>query len=193
MSIELLSLIIFIGGLLVLVYGIFFSPTEEEERIINSTLDFEQVDKLINNLQTHVLEADKILIELDKFSTHITGQLEEKHNELLLFFQLVDEKFQKLQKEEARIEKEKEAFAKIDFVDKIPERIEMPIPHISSGGFIMPKPAEPKPLAAASHNSTFDEVAFMFEKGKNVDEIARTLGKGKGEIRLMLDLMGKEG
>jgi len=44
---------------------------------------------------------------------------------------------------------------------------------------------------SASRKSTFEQVVYMYDSGKNIDDIAKALGKGKGEIRLMLDLMGK--
>lgn len=217
MNIDVMSLIIFISGTFILIYGIFFAPTEEEEKMIDSSMDFSKMDELLNNLENKLGDADKMILELDKFSEYVTKEMQEKYKEMMFLYQMIDDKTKAAEKEakeakemKAKVEEREKELKKEEDRRALEEARRMQLLkneeikrnavksfYTSSNGLnVMPEISIAKketvsPVMVAK--SSFDDVVYMYENGKDVEDIAKTLGKGKGEVRLMLDLMGKEG
>ncbi|MCQ2979050.1 MAG: hypothetical protein MJ245_04555 [Clostridia bacterium] len=211
MNIGVMSLIIFLCGIFILVYGLFFAPTEEEEKLIDSSMDMSGVENLLRGLENKLADADKMMAELDKFSEYVTTEMQDKYKEMMFLYQMIDEKEKNIKKEadetklvkvqieEQRKELKKEQEEKA-MEDARRRQVSMASSYTKNNvkAFYTPNDSievsnqkEKAPVMVAK--SSFDEVVYMYENGKNVEDIAKALGKGKGEVRLMLDLMGKEG
>lgn len=209
MSINVMSLIIFLSGTFIFIYGLFFAPTEEEEKLLNNSMDDTSLDELLTKLENKIGDADKILGEMDKFSEYITTEMQDKYKEMLYLYQMIDDKEKNIKKEsdETKLmkiqveekkkqleqDKERKAFedAKRRQAKSADDLTNTYKAFYSPNTIAAENKKEKAPVMVAK--SSFDDVVYMYENGKDIDEIAKTLNKGKGEIRLMLDLMGKEG
>lgn len=204
MSIDVMSLIIFLAGAFILIYGIFFAPTEEEEKMIDNSMDFSSMERILSGLENKLGDADKMMGELDKFSKYVTNEMQDKYKEMMFLYQMIDDKEKAVKKEakETNDQKVKNELAQAEIKKDKEEREEAyrreqkknaVNSFYNNAG--LNKSAESKAEAKAPMmvaKSSFNEVVYMYESGKSVEEIAKALGKGKGEIRLMLDLMGEE-
>ncbi|MCQ2911863.1 MAG: hypothetical protein MJ244_06695 [Clostridia bacterium] len=209
MNIGVMSLIIFLCGIFILVYGLFFAPTEEEEKLINSSLDISGVDEILTKLENKLQESDKMMAELDKFSEYVTNEMQDKYKEMMFLYQMVEEKEKNIKKEndenkllKIEVEEKKKELRKEQETKAMEDARRRQVSNFTKNNikaFYTPQDnqminnqrKEKAPVMVAK--SSFDDVVYMYENGKNVDDIAKTLGKGKNEIRLMLEIMGKEG
>lgn len=204
MSIDVMSLIIFLAGAFILIYGIFFAPTEEEEKMIDNSMDFSSMERILTGLENKLGDADKMMGELDKFSKYVTNEMQDKYKEMMFLYQMIDDKEKAVKKEakETNDQKVKNELAQAEIKKDKEEREEAYRREQKKNAVNsfynnvgLNKSAEAKAEAKAPMmvaKSSFNEVVYMYESGKSVEEIAKALGKGKGEIRLMLDLMGEE-
>lgn len=204
MSIDVMSLIIFLCGAFILIYGIFFAPTEEEEKMIDNSLDISSMERILSGLENKLGDADKMMGELDKFSKYVTNEMQDKYKEMMFLYQMIDDKEKAVKKEAAETNDQKvknelvQAEIKKDKAER-EEAIRREQKKNAVNSFYSNsgnnKDASAKAEAKAPMmvaKSSFNDVVYMYESGKSVEEIAKALGKGKGEIRLMLDLMGEE-
>lgn len=206
MSIDIMSLIIFLSGMFILAYGLIFAPTDEEEKMLDSSLNMDGLENVIKGLENKLADADKMIAEMDKFSEYVTNEMQEKYKEMMLLYQMIEDKEKKTKKEadEAKLmkieieEKKNELKKEQDRKNYDDAKRRQSASVESFKSFYTPSEKsithnqkEKQPVMVAK--SSFDDVVYMYENGKDVEDIAKALGKGKGEIRLMLDLMGKEG
>lgn len=206
MSIDIMSLIIFLSGMFILAYGLIFAPTDEEEKMLDSSLNMDGLENVIKGLENKLADADKMIAEMDKFSEYVTNEMQEKYKEMMLLYQMIEDKEKKTKKEadEAKLmkieieEKKNELKKEQDRKNYDDAKRRQSVSVESFKSFYTPSEKsiahnqkEKQPVMVAK--SSFDDVVYMYENGKDVEDIAKALGKGKGEIRLMLDLMGKEG
>jgi uncharacterized membrane protein YsdA (DUF1294 family) len=105
-------------------------------------------EEALHTLNAAVGEADGAIAEMDKMAKSIFKEMEEKHQELLFLFSLIEGK-----KEEAAQK------------DRIERR------------------AQP-----ALKNPKLGKIQDLYDKGLSVEEIARALAIGQGEVNLILNL-----
>ena len=124
--------------------------------------------------EADILEADEALSDLNDMSRSVFKEFDSKYQELLFLYNLIDEK----QK-------------------KIDERPQQAMPQMTATqAQTLEKYAESKLEAANDSKKTalnpkFANVLEMHRNGKSVEEIAKELDIGKGEISLILTLGGK--
>lgn len=123
----------------------------------------------------------ELLGELHSLSTGMTADLEEKLTELKEVLQLADKKLERMSEADT---KEKPVS------EPMPEQ---PEEEATSAG---PAASEPQPTAEkdpypSSLTGRYREIYQMDDQGLPIDEIARRMQMGKGEIQLILSLREK--
>ena len=178
---------------------------EEEEKMIDNSLDISSMERILAGLENKLGDADKMMGELDKFSKYVTNEMQDKYKEMMFLYQMIDDKEKAVKKEakETNDQKVKNELAQAEIKKDKAEREEAIrreqkknavnsfYNNAGNNKDVSSKAESKAPMMVAK--SSFNNVVYMYESGKSVEEIAKALGKGKGEIRLMLDLMGKEG
>ena len=173
----IISISLFFIGLIIFIFGYIGKYELIKEGYIE-TSNLSKFTKEKEEISLKIDEADKVLRELNKFSTYISKELESKHKELLFLYQLIDEKQESLKKSEVKNENNVLKEEKKRIVEEL-------------------KPVEI--TTTTQHDNILktcqtiqEKVQFLYRTGKSIDEIARTLNKGKNEIRLMIDMGKKE-
>jgi GTPase involved in cell partitioning and DNA repair len=160
------------------------------------------VDQKKQELQEIVQDAEHMIEELNKFSDYIVNQIDLKNEELWLYLNRIDEKIKQFdlglaQSTSNRGEEEGTGRAKgisgkstdtaLMDSDLILERLEAANETINRNG-INQKEIERNDKVIPL-NSKYRDVVELSHKGMSDTEIAKTLRMGKGEIRLVLDLI----
>ena len=162
--VYVLIVMMVIGACLV-VYGAFFGNKKEGSA--------EEVDELVtlaqklNSLESTVFEADEAANILDDMTKSVFKEFDSKYQEMLFLYNLIDEKQKKLVG----------AGQKVDVVAGISS-----------------KPLEKGTIALQNQkitiNPKYANVLELNDKGKSIEEIARQLNMGKGQVALILNLGG---
>ena len=167
-AIVLLSAII--GGLLTLSIFIFHMTTRATEG------RRENVRQIVDNV------TDAALDEINRLSRLILDELDEKHNSLLFMYQLMDDKKKELESINTRLDTETEVDTSF----------------IHQGAKEIPSPKIVQNLGI-NRNQTINvlahykylEIKELQNKGLSAQEIARQLGIGQGEVKLIIGLIGR--
>jgi hypothetical protein len=121
-------------------------------------------DDAIKTLNASIGEADETMAEMQKMSKSLLKEIEDKHEELLFLFSLIEEK--KIDSEE-------------DASEPAPSIIEEEAP---------PTPPETPNRKSSYKNPKLGKIRDLYDKGLSEEEIARALGIGQGEVKLILNL-----
>ena len=151
--IFMLVLVLVAGGICIIFASVAFSKS-------NAEAADEYLENKLEVLGSSVNEADEAISELNDMSKNMMKELDNKYQELLYLYNLIDEK----QK---------------GFVPAA----------ASSTSSSSPAPVAAK-KAMASINPKFARVLEMFETGKSIEDIAIEMDMGKGEVGLILNLGG---
>ena len=127
--------------------------------------------KKINTLESSVTEADEAVGLLDDMSKTVFKELDNKYQELLFLYNLIDEKQKSISKPGSSPQMPENYTPRFDFVAGAPKKAE--------SGFV--------------GNPKIANVLRLSAKGLSVDEIAKQLDMGKGEISLILNLSSNPG
>ena len=162
--------LLFLAGLVMTVVSVFYMKDID---IINNPLNQNKILNAEKKLKEKLDEIDKMMEELNKFANHVNDELSQKHKELLFLYQMIDEKYDSATsmptyKVNARDE---EVQKKNIEIEKVEEPIAKPEKKTQSGGY--------------------SDIYSLHEDGKSVDEIAKELNIGKGEVKLLLELTQK--
>jgi len=124
------------------------------------------ISQKLDNLETYVSEADDAANMLGDMSKNVFKELDSKYQELLFLYNLIDEKQKVLDKAsgEANSEIPDDILKRIDIV--IDDSKKMPI------------------------NPKFANVLELHRSGKSIEQIAKQLDMGKGQVELILNLGG---
>ena len=138
--------------------------------------DYRQdIDERRYELQQMIEDADKLLTELNNFSTYIVDRLEEKQQILEEYINIIDEKIELLNQTQGRTETVSQA-----------ETVEKPEPKNKNIKEEETRDAFPeKKGKLISLDDRKREVIKLYRKGISSTEIERMLNKGKGEIELI--------
>jgi len=152
----MLIIMLIIGAVLVVATSLGFGKSAEDEKDIAEKLDV---------LENSVADADELITELNDKSKNVMKEFENKYQELLFLYNLIDEK----QK-------------------NIGDGFVSPIKPKTSGGVDIVIDDSSK--AGSMLNPKFANVLQMSRDGKSVEEIAKHLNMGKGEVGLILTFGG---
>ncbi|MDR2939338.1 MAG: hypothetical protein LBV08_03345 [Clostridiales bacterium] len=129
-------------------------------------------DKLFSSLDGSVREAENIMGELDDFSNSIKKDFEDKFQEMVQLYNLLEEKKQEI----ISLEYKKADYEKAEPVI-LPEEVILPGNKIVKGNKYK-RPVSEKIV----------KIRSMHAEGYTVSKIARALNIGQGEVKLTLDL-----
>ena len=161
MVLQIIGIILMIVGIICIMYAlVVFSrnkPAAEEDYLEKS---------ILSSIEDKTDEIDKTIDEFDKVSGVVLTQLDEKYNELLFLYSLIDDKKAAMAglggSSEPQIAKKLSEFAELS--------------QVSAGNG--------KKFKNAKHG----EVNKLIEQGVSVADAAKQLGIGQGEVRLILEL-----
>ncbi|MCL2854253.1 MAG: DUF6115 domain-containing protein [Defluviitaleaceae bacterium] len=152
--IFMLILLLVAGGLCVVAAGIKLSR--------NKTVNLDMFDGSGS--------ADEAISELSDMSKNVFKEFDNKYQELLFLYSLIDEKQKKMDEGTPKIHKIGQARG----LEEYAKRVDMVIDDSKK----------------ISINPKFANIVQMHKDGQSVEEIARKLDMGKGEVGLILTLGG---
>ena len=137
------------------------------------------MEKIMEAMDRSINDADSTATELAKFSQNVVTEIDDKYQQLLYLYSLIDEKSEKLGSDQINSSNSKHSGIDIsidesfDFQDK---RKETTVKAVEKG-------FDPN-LVSDKYRSVFE----LYNKGMSVAEIARSLNIGQGEVKLVLEL-----
>ncbi len=195
--------------------------TEEMQRILERSLTDAQikVDNMVDQVIDHSIEKSMEVVEraLDKetnekmraiteYSDTVLESIHKTHNEVMFLYSMLNDKHSELTKYAGNLaqlaihlEELQENIQKtLEQSDDMISAAQTPAKPAKAPEPVLPKP-EPKPEApvipqkaedeAISHNQM---ILNMYRKGKNAVDIAKELGLGVGEVKLVIGLFREE-
>ena len=195
--------------------------TEEMQRILERSLTDAQikVDNMVDQVIDHSIEKSMEVVEraLDKetnekmraiteYSDTVLESIHKTHNEVMFLYSMLNDKHSELTKYAGNLaqlaihlEELQENIQKtLEQSDDMISAARTPAKPAKAPEPVLPKP-EPKPEApvipqkaedeAISHNQM---ILNMYWKGKNAVDIAKELGLGVGEVKLVIGLFREE-
>ena len=195
--------------------------TEEMQRILERSLTDAQikVDNMVDQVIDHSIEKSMEVVEraLDKetnekmraiteYSDTVLESIHKTHNEVMFLYSMLNDKHSELTKYAGNLaqlaihleELEENIQKTVSESDDMISAARTPAKPAKAPEPVLPKP-EPKPEApvipqkaedeAISHNQM---ILNMYRKGKNAVDIAKELGLGVGEVKLVIGLFREE-
>lgn len=123
--------------------------------------DYFEANASVQLVKQAVGDADNAIEQLNKMSSDIFEEFEEKYQELLFLYQMIDDM--------------KEKREKFDINTEIHE----------NGNFKQERNYKP---ASSYRNPNLEKIRNMQEKGLSIPEISKALNMGQGEVKLILEL-----
>lgn len=163
-----------------------------------------EIENTIRAIDTSINEADQAIENLNKLSQNVFDEFEQKYQEILFLYSLIDEKKKDIAEIYNKpiatpvvtpVETPVETPVKPDpqeiSVEETPEK-QPSAPQITVlQGSAPQKPAPQKPSSlplSAMKNSNLQQILKLQDDGMDVAEIAKTLDIGQGEVQLILGL-----
>lgn len=161
--------------LLVGIFMVFYAykNLKNEKKI---EIDTSKYDEMFDILNISVDEANKSGEDLNKMATEIFTELENKHQELMVIYKLIDEKGDKAEKGEPRSQKIQATNKVVEHnkdLNTIPNEFKINI--------------ESNMQNTKKSNKKKEDVLALKNQGMDVDEIAKKLSLGKREVKLIID------
>jgi hypothetical protein len=209
--IYILILMLVVGAFFV-IYGGFAKKEpaagqEEKEELLSLT-------QKLDTLESSVYEADEAVHMLGDMSKNVFKEFDSKYQELLFLYNLVDEKQKNLTSTDSTevVSMNTSSDPNPVVVRDVPYAGESPVPRRKTVAVkrpaamtqIVPDNGKTSGTNRASPDATADDstassginpkfayVLKLSQEGKSVEEIARELDMGKGEIMLILNLGGR--
>ena len=135
---------------------------DEEDEMPYGRVNAEAMDFVAASVD----KVTKTKAEFQEISNHIFEEMEARHNELLDLYELVDKKKQEIDESYAINPEERRTYT----------------------GFDAREAGSPKHANPTVSTANIRKVRQLQQEGYSVSEIARSLGIGKSEVNLMLDL-----
>lgn len=194
--------------------------TEEMKRILERSLTDAQVkvDNMVDQVIDHSIEKSMEVVEraLDKetnekmraiteYSDTVLESIHKTHNEVMFLYSMLNDKHSELTKyagnlaqlaihlEELQENIQKTVADSDDILDKIQESsvpVHVPEAVLAEEPNLQEEEEEPEvPEEMMNHNQ---KILDMYRSGKNAVEIAKELGLGVGEVKLVIGLFREE-
>jgi hypothetical protein len=128
-----------------------------------------------------ISEADNVITEINDTSKTILNEIDKKHEEMLFLYNLIGEKEKVLvsgndESRTAEVKYRADIKPKTKFPVKKPKRVTTNVPVTNN---------EAKKVYK---NPKLDEIKELKQQGMSLDDIAKQMNMGKGEISVMLAL-----
>jgi len=128
----------------------------------NGDNDYFEANASVQLVKQAIADADNAIEQLNKISSDVFDEFEEKYQELLFLYQMIDAM--------------KEKREKFDFNTDSQKGTGFEKTQDSHGSFISFK------------NPNFEKIRNMQKQGLSISEISKALNMGQGEIKLILEL-----
>lgn len=134
---------------------IFACLGRKDNKLYNNSSEFDDAFKLA---QQAISDADNAIEQINKLSSDVFSEFEEKYQELLFLYQMIDDL--------------KQNFQSVDLNT-----------NINNNNYL--SDYDEKNYV---ENPDFAKIKAMYQKGLSISEISKVLGMGQGEVKLILDL-----
>jgi len=157
------------GALLVLYSVLFLKASKKADE---DEINMERMERVL-----HVMDsADNTADEIYKLSQDVASEIDDKYQQLLYLYNMIDEKA-----------------AKLDFASGIDISIDdstanLAREEVKKAKDVMKAIVGEKGINPGRMNEKYKEVFDLYSKGSDIPEIARALNIGQGEVKLVLEL-----
>lgn len=175
--------IIFLGITLIL-FSLVWTLLDRKKAYVQSI----QISRSKDELVEIINDADQMIVELNRYSDYIVSLIEAKQEKISEFLKNIEEKLVELEaRTKLAVGQDFEPAKKA--VKGRGKEVNL---HGSESTTGNPGPGENKPsYKVIPLNSRYGEVIKLADQGYSDTEIAKKLGMGKGEIRLVIDTSRK--
>ncbi len=179
---EFILGIMLIVGVICVIISLLLPKEKTKEEIEITKSHEELLEKKEDNLIKTINEADDAIEQLNDISKQIFLQQEEKYQELLYLYEIIEQKKKELSDiSEASLKNKENIAVKLD-----KEIEEQDILELKEN--IIEKKSEKKSDKNINEIiSKYDEIFELSRQGLSIVEIARKLNMGQGEVGLILD------
>jgi len=160
--VYVLIVMMFVGAGLV-IYGAFFGNKFQENSQEND--EFTSLAQKLGALETSVFEADEAANILDDMTKNVFKEFDNKYQDMLFLYNLIDEKQKKLATSGHRVDVAVGAQPDGDSIVAVNNK-------------------------KVGINPKFSNVLQLSAEGKSIEQIAKQLNMGKGQVALILNLGG---
>ncbi len=150
----ILILLVIIGVILIV-----FACVSGKKSDGDNNNDYFEVNASVQLVKQAIDDADSAIEQLNKISASVFDEFEEKYQELLFLYQMIDDMKEKREKFDFNTESQK------------------------SGGF-----DKNQPFSNSFKNPNLEKIKNMQAQGLSISEISKALNMGQGEIKLILEL-----
>ena len=158
---QIALLVAILIGIVIAVFSCFAMVASGSGYTPSNAGNYIEVDNTIRALDASIQEADSQMEEMEKLAASVFEELEGKYQELLFLYGLIDEK-------------KKEASAL--YAQKV---VPLPVGAVR---------AEEKRERILLNSPNAKKILDMRDQGMDVMQIAKKLGMGQGEVKLILEL-----
>ena len=156
-----------IGVLLIIISFLFPKEKRNREEITITKESDKLLEQREDNLIKTINEADDAIEQLNDISKQIFLQQEEKYQELLYLYEIIEQK--------------KKELTNISENEQLKENLNV-------NQTLLDNTKEDINKEAAESISKYDEIFKLNEQGYSITEIAKKLNMGQGEVNLVLEL-----
>ena len=168
--------------------------SEEELRIIMdreletagakiSDMADQAVDLSMNQIQRKMeKDTNEKIMAISEYSDTVIESINKSHNEIMFLYSMLNDKHGELTELAAELEHQKSEW--IQEVSRIQESVQSQLEEVPE-----PKILPEQPELSFNHN---EDILSMYQSGKEPVDIAKELGLGIGEVRLVIELFKGE-
>lgn len=161
--------VLIVIGIVLIIVSLFLSGVRKNDGQDYARSNAAAGNDVVNELNASLSEADKTIEELNSTAKSILKDVDEKYQELMFLYSLVDE----MKKDAAKM------YAGLHATE-----IETAKPYEPP----VAARHEDFPRSVEFYSEKQQRVAELFKQGLTMAEIAKSLGIGQGEVKMILDL-----
>lgn len=170
---DSITLMFFISVGIGIILIIFSLILNKKQNISSELSQSDLITEKQNNLLKIIEDADDAIEQLNGISKSVFEQQEEKYQELLYLYQIIDERKQELSK----------IWEKTISLEKIPTK--------DSSNEILNNTETVNNFVTS--NPHYNEIVALYNDGVTITQIAKQLNIGQGEVSLVLELRRRGG
>ncbi|WP_273325037.1 DUF6115 domain-containing protein [Vallitalea guaymasensis] len=171
-NINILVIISIMIGIIFIILSFVFKDKAEKNKNDDKVEDLvstdEEAEKIDFDKDQVMEEISNKILELNDYSSFIKQELNDKHKELLFLYQLINEK-----------EKNMKKLSNINNIKKEEKHQQVIVD--------TPKQLDSKNISNDIRDKN-DEIHNLHRNGYSVTDIAKVMGLGRGEVKLILEL-----
>lgn len=151
----------FCAGIALILYAMYNFHGNDEAAVSDPDYLLQSIENKLNDMK--LPETEEVLDEFSNLSDTVFKELDEKREELLFLYSLIDEKKNELSNAKQGSKEPDKAHRNVDVMvkDNIPYKYK---------------------------NNKLDDILRLKKEGLSVSEISKKLGMGQGEVSLIMEL-----